>query len=93
MSRVVVIGATAHIGTYLVAGGHEVIAMSRGVRGPYLPNPRWDSVTVITVDRAAVRPCSFYTSGEFGHAIARIQPLRHDPRGGSQADASRRVDR
>jgi nucleoside-diphosphate-sugar epimerase len=34
MSRVVVIGATGHIGTYLVPrladGGHEVIAVSRG---------------------------------------------------------------
>jgi nucleoside-diphosphate-sugar epimerase len=52
MSRVVVIGATGHIGSYLVlrlvAGGHEVIAMSRGMRGPYLPSPRWDSVTMIS---------------------------------------------
>ncbi|HEY3880184.1 MAG TPA: NAD-dependent epimerase/dehydratase family protein [Trebonia sp.] len=39
MSRVVVIGATGHIGTYLVPRlvdrGHEVIAISRGARGPY----------------------------------------------------------
>jgi nucleoside-diphosphate-sugar epimerase len=39
MSRVVVIGATGHIGSYLVPrlvrGGHEVMAMSRGTRGPY----------------------------------------------------------
>ena len=39
MSRVVVIGATGHIGTYLVPRlvdrGHEVIAVSRGTRGPY----------------------------------------------------------
>jgi nucleoside-diphosphate-sugar epimerase len=57
MSRVVVIGATGHIGSFLVprlvAGGHEVIAMSRGLRGPYLPSPRWDSITMITVDRPA----------------------------------------
>ena len=37
MSRIVVIGATGHIGTYLVPrladGGHEVIAVSRGTRG------------------------------------------------------------
>ena len=45
------------VGSYLVprlvAGGHEVIARSRGLRGPYLPSPRWDSATMITVDRAA----------------------------------------
>jgi len=38
MSRVVVIGATGHIGTYLVPrlvdGGHEVIAVSRRRAGP-----------------------------------------------------------
>jgi nucleoside-diphosphate-sugar epimerase len=36
MRRVVVIGATGHIGSYLVPrlvrGGHEVLAMSRGTR-------------------------------------------------------------
>ena len=36
MSRVVVIGATGHVGTYLVPrlvrAGHEVIAMSRGLQ-------------------------------------------------------------
>jgi uncharacterized protein YbjT (DUF2867 family) len=36
MTRVVVIGATGHIGTYLVPrlvrAGHDVIALSRGTR-------------------------------------------------------------
>ena len=49
MSRVVVIGATGHIGTYLVPRlvdrGHEVIAVSRGARGPYQASPRWAAVT------------------------------------------------
>ena len=48
MSRVVVIGATGHIGTYLVPrlvrGGHEVIAMSRGARDPYQASREWGSV-------------------------------------------------
>ena len=73
MSRVVVIGATGHIGSYLVprlvAGGHEVIAMSRGLRGPYLPSPRWDSVTMITVDRAAAD-----ADGSFGAQLAALRP-------------------
>jgi nucleoside-diphosphate-sugar epimerase len=73
MSRVVVIGATGHIGSYLVprlvAGGHEVIAMSRGIRGPYLPSPRWDSVTMITVDRAAAD-----ADGSFGAQVAALRP-------------------
>jgi nucleoside-diphosphate-sugar epimerase len=57
MSRVVVIGATGHIGTYLVPrlvdGGHEVIAVSRGTRGPYHASPQWDAVTQVTADREA----------------------------------------
>jgi len=73
MSRVVVIGGTGHIGSYLVprlvAGGHEVIAMSRGIRGPYLPSPRWDSVTMITVDRAAAD-----ADGSFGAQVAALRP-------------------
>ncbi|HXT87872.1 MAG TPA: NAD-dependent epimerase/dehydratase family protein, partial [Trebonia sp.] len=48
MSRVVVVGATGHIGTYLVPRlvdrGHEVIAVSRGTRPPYHASPQWDSV-------------------------------------------------
>ena len=46
MSRVVVIGATGHIGSYLVPrlvrGGHDVVALSRGTRDPYRASPQWD---------------------------------------------------
>lgn len=46
--KVVVVGATGHIGTYLVPrlvmAGHEVVAMSRGHRGPYLEHRAWDAV-------------------------------------------------
>jgi len=52
--RVVVIGATGHVGTYLiprlVAEGHEVMALSRGKREPYLPDPAWKKATTLTVD-------------------------------------------
>ena len=38
MARVVVVGATGHIGTYLVPrlvrAGYEVVALSRGARDP-----------------------------------------------------------
>jgi nucleoside-diphosphate-sugar epimerase len=73
MSRVVIIGATGHIGSYLVPrlvrGGHEVIAMSRGIRGPYLQSPEWDSVTTITVDRDAAD-----AGGTFGTQVAGLRP-------------------
>jgi nucleoside-diphosphate-sugar epimerase len=73
MSRVVVIGATGHIGTYLVPrlvdGGHEVIAVSRGIRGPYHASPQWDAVTTVTADREAED-----AEGTFGDRMAAWQP-------------------
>jgi nucleoside-diphosphate-sugar epimerase len=71
MSRVVVIGATGHIGSYLVPrlvrGGHDVIAMSRGTREPYHPGPEWNVVTSVTVDREAED-----ADGAFGTYIASL---------------------
>ena len=73
MSRVVVIGATGHIGSYLVPrlvrGGHEVIAMSRGTREPYHASPQWNSVTRVTVDREAED-----AEGAFGAHVASLRP-------------------
>jgi nucleoside-diphosphate-sugar epimerase len=57
MSRVVVIGATGHVGTYLVPrlvrAGHQVVAVSRGEREPYVPAPEWRRVERIALDREA----------------------------------------
>lgn len=55
--KVLVIGGTGHVGTYmvprLVALGHEVVVMSRGTREPYQPHAAWASVTRIEIDREA----------------------------------------
>jgi nucleoside-diphosphate-sugar epimerase len=73
MSRVVVIGATGHIGTYLVPrlvrAGHDVTAMSRGLRGPYHDSPEWKAVTSVTVDRDAGD-----AAGTFGAQVAALRP-------------------
>ena len=73
MSRVVVIGATGHIGSYLVPrlvrGGHEVIALSRGAREPYQRSPQWREVTSVTVDRDAED-----AAGTFGRRVAALAP-------------------
>jgi nucleoside-diphosphate-sugar epimerase len=73
VSRVVVIGATGHIGTYLVPrlvrNGHEVIAISRGTRGPYHASPAWNKVTTITADREAED-----AAGTFGARVADLRP-------------------
>ena len=71
MSRVVVIGATGHVGTYLVPrlvrAGWEVIALSRGLREPYRPAPEWRSVRQVAVDREAEEQ-----AGSFGSRIAAL---------------------
>lgn len=72
MSRVVVIGATRHIGSFLVPrlvrSGHEVIALSRGTREPYHASP-WSSVIRLTVDRDAED-----AEGTFGARVAALRP-------------------
>ncbi len=69
MGRMVVIGATGHIGTYLVPrlvrAGHEVVALSRGAREPYVPAPEWARVQRLVVDREAED-----AAGTFGGRVA-----------------------
>jgi nucleoside-diphosphate-sugar epimerase len=73
MSRIVVIGATGHVGSYLVPrlvrAGHEVVALSRGEREPYVPAPEWRAVERVTADRDAED-----AAGAFGERIAALAP-------------------
>jgi nucleoside-diphosphate-sugar epimerase len=73
MSRIVVIGATGHVGSYLVPrlvrAGHEVVALSRGEREPYVPAPEWRAVERVTADREAED-----AAGAFGERIAALAP-------------------
>jgi nucleoside-diphosphate-sugar epimerase len=56
-TRCVVIGATGHIGSWLVprlvAGGHDVVAVSRGEREPYHPDDAWHHVQRLQSNREA----------------------------------------
>jgi nucleoside-diphosphate-sugar epimerase len=71
MSRVVIIGGSGHVGTYLiprlVEAGHEVICVSRGRREAYKPNRAWNSVRIVTRDRASEE-----AAGTFGACIAAL---------------------
>lgn len=53
--RIVVIGATGHIGSYLVPrlvrAGHDVLAVSRGERAPYHADGAWAQVERVAADR------------------------------------------
>ena len=70
--RVVVIGGTGHIGTYLVprlvAGGHEVIVVTRGQSRPYRADVAWDRVQMVHVDRDAEDE-----AGTFGTRVAELE--------------------
>jgi nucleoside-diphosphate-sugar epimerase len=71
--RVVIIGGSGHIGTYLtpqlVEAGHSVINVSRGQRTPYQWNSAWKEVDQLVLDRKADED-----SGSFGTQIVRRKP-------------------
>lgn len=79
--RIAIIGATGHIGTYLVPrlveDGHEVLAVSRGHRQPYQSHGAWSSadadgrraVTMVKLDRTELE-----AAGQFGEAVLALRP-------------------
>ena len=71
--RVVVIGGSGHIGTYLVPmlveSGYHVVNISRKKREPYQSNPAWKQVEQVTVDRLEMEKM-----GAFGDQVAAQNP-------------------
>ena len=56
MTRVVIIGGSGHVGSYLVPrlieAGFEVVNIARGKRDPYSPHAAWAQVRTVIADRA-----------------------------------------
>jgi nucleoside-diphosphate-sugar epimerase len=54
--RVVVIGGSGHIGTYLtprlVEAGFDTVCVTRGQRSPYVDHPAWSKVKDVRIDRS-----------------------------------------
>src|ERR1700761_8563834 len=71
--RVVVIGGTGHIGSYLtprlVNAGHKVTCLSRGLKEPYHGDQAWHAVERIDLDRAVDE-----AAGRFGERVASLDP-------------------
>lgn len=69
--RIVVIGGSGHIGSFLVPrlvrAGHEVITISRGSRAPYADAPEWQQVRQVTADREQEE-----REGSFGDRVAEL---------------------
>lgn len=72
MARIVIIGGSGHVGTYLVPrlveSGHEVINVSRGQAKPYTANAAWAEVRTVVADRAREE-----ADGQFGARIAALE--------------------
>jgi nucleoside-diphosphate-sugar epimerase len=71
--RVVVIGGSGHIGTFLIPrlirAGHEVINISRGGRAAYVASEEWRDVRSVVADREAED-----AQGVFGVRVAELRP-------------------
>ena len=71
--RIVIIGGSGHVGTFLVprlvAAGHEVVVVTRGQRAPYQAHGAWSAVEQVAIDRAAAEQ-----AGSFGPQIRDLRP-------------------
>ena len=71
--RIVVVGGSGHIGSFLVPrlvrAGHEVVSISRGQRSSYLDDAAWADVRQVTADREAED-----RDGTFPGRVADLKP-------------------
>lgn len=71
--RVVIIGGTGHVGTYLVTrlinAGHDVVCVSRGQRKAYQNHAAWASVQQVKIDRDEAED-----KNQFGQQIHDLKP-------------------
>ncbi|MEG9434877.1 NAD-dependent epimerase/dehydratase family protein [Edaphobacter sp. HDX4] len=71
--RVVIIGGTGHIGSYLTPrlaeAGHTVICICRGLKEPYRSHSAWQSTQRLILDRDAEE-----AADNFGEKIAALDP-------------------
>lgn len=70
--RIVVIGGSGHIGTFLVprlvGAGHQVVNLTRGTSTPYVEDDAWSEVEQLAVDRAAED-----AAGTFASRVAALE--------------------
>jgi nucleoside-diphosphate-sugar epimerase len=71
--RVVIIGGSGHIGSYLaprlIEAGHSVLSVSRGLKQPYTTGAAWNSVERVVLNRAVEEE-----AGTFGAKISQLHP-------------------
>jgi nucleoside-diphosphate-sugar epimerase len=71
--KIVVIGGTGHIGSYLipilVAAGHQVTVISRGARSPYTDHNAWKNVRMVELNRKEAD-----STHTFGRIVQNLSP-------------------
>jgi nucleoside-diphosphate-sugar epimerase len=71
--RVVIIGGSGHVGTYLVPrlveAGYDVINITRCQREPYQSHTAWKAVNQIAFDRTVEE-----AAGRFGQRVRELEP-------------------
>jgi len=71
--RVVIVGGTGHVGTFLVPrlveAGYEVVEVSRGQRKPYQQHAAWREVKHVALDRQVEE-----RAGTFGRRVLELKP-------------------
>jgi nucleoside-diphosphate-sugar epimerase len=71
--RIVIIGGSGHVGTYLVpmlvGAGHQVVNVSRGQAKPYTSHEAWNAVETVIADRTVEE-----AAGTFGGRVAALRP-------------------
>jgi nucleoside-diphosphate-sugar epimerase len=73
LARILIIGGSGHVGSYLVPAlverGHDVVNVSRGAAKPYRPHFAWNEIENVLLDRTAEEK-----AGQFGEKIAQLGP-------------------
>ena len=73
MMKIVLIGGTGHVGTYMVpmlaAAGHDITVVSRQERKPYSDHAAWKGVRQLSIDRAEAD-----RKKNFGKQILKLSP-------------------
>ncbi|MCU1329932.1 MAG: NAD-dependent epimerase/dehydratase [Bryobacterales bacterium] len=71
--RVVILGGSGHIGSWLtprvVEAGHTAVCVSRSRREPYLAHDAWGSVERVAIDRVEAE-----AQGSFGPSVLALRP-------------------
>lgn len=94
--RIVVIGGTGHVGSYLVpqlvADGHSVINVSRQARSAYFAHEAWSAVTQVNLDRTSIEAYLLKAARDEGFPATVLHPGHIVDRGWAPVNPAGNLD-